>query len=77
MNSILQVYVPNDAALEQDMVDLTRSVIDLVIAGLTWKPLGAAWIPLCLVSVWGASTDDERRNEIARTWETVCLGIPC
>lgn len=71
MNGILQAYEVNNAALKEDETNIVDSVINLVVTGSAWKPFGAAWIPVCLTSVWASSTDETQKSRIQEVWRTI------
>lgn len=75
INGILRAYEPEDQKLEEENQRLTRDIIDLSLEGSMWKPIGAGWVPVCLISAWGATMDPARRKQIEKVWDESWLEI--
>jgi hypothetical protein len=68
LNGILRVYEPHDDALERENADMGHELINLSLEGSIWKPIGAGWVPVCLICAWGATTDPMRRARMEKIW---------
>merc|ERR1711939_138659 len=69
LNGLLRAYSPEDYVLEVENDQLTREIIDLSLEGSIWKPIGAGWVPVCLISAWGATMDPARKTQIEKVWD--------
>jgi hypothetical protein len=69
LNGILRAYTPDDHILEEENNRLTRTIIDLSLEGSIWKPIGAGWVPVCLISAWGSTMDPMRKKQIEKVWD--------
>lgn len=65
---ILHTYSPYDKLLDQESTQLCQRIIEICLQGSVWRPLGAAWITVCLGSAWVAVTDIEQRDAIEDAW---------
>lgn len=68
LNGILRAYEPEDLLLIDESDHLCAEIISLCHQASIWKPMGAGWIPLCLVAAWSATTDMMRKTDLARVW---------
>lgn len=75
LNGVLRAYNPEDPILEEENQRLTREIIDLSLEGSMWKPIGAGWVPVCLISAWGATMDAARKKQIEKVWDESWLEI--
>ncbi|KAF5970294.1 hypothetical protein FCOIX_10492 [Fusarium coicis] len=65
LNSILQAMYPDDSVLLLEASTLTNELITLAKGVSQYRPLGATFIPPCLVARWATSSALEaQRNEI-------------
>lgn len=68
LNGILQAYSPGDAMLAVRSFQICEELRDLSLAASELRPLGAGWIPVCLVSAWGASPDAQSKILLEQVW---------
>ncbi|KAF2802325.1 uncharacterized protein BDZ99DRAFT_455114 [Mytilinidion resinicola] len=57
LNAALRAFDPYDVALGEDAAMFHRDILLLAEEANPYRPLAAGYMPLCLVSLWGASTD--------------------
>ena len=55
LNSLLRVFSPNDIQLAADLVWFTDETMLLTDYALPFRPLGASYVPLPLISIWAAT----------------------
>lgn len=65
---ILEAYNPGDATLAVRSSQICQEIIDLSLAALELRPLGAGWIPLCLVSAWAATSNNQSKSLLEKAW---------
>jgi len=65
---ILQAYNPGDATLAVRSSQVCQEIIDLSLAAMELRPLGAGWIPMCLVSAWGATSNNQSKDLLEKAW---------
>jgi hypothetical protein len=68
LNGVLRAYEPENIVLASEADQMCGEIISLCHQAAMWKPMGAGWIPLCLVAAWSASMDAMRKTELSRTW---------
>lgn len=68
LNGILQAYIPGDTMLAARSSAICRELRDLSSAASDLRPLGAGWIPMCLVSAWAATSDARSKTLLEQTW---------
>lgn len=71
LNGVLRAYEPDDKQLLDENLFLAQEIVTLARAAERWKPVGAGWIPICLVAAWTGCTDFTMKTEIAQAWQDV------
>jgi hypothetical protein len=64
LNTILRAFDPDDVILIQESVTLPVDIITLARYAVPYRPLGASYIPLCLVAAWAATDNPLERVEV-------------
>ena len=59
LNTILRAYDSNDVSLVDESNHVAREIITLAKQASIYRPLGAAYMSLCLMSAWTASADTD------------------
>ncbi|KEF52560.1 uncharacterized protein A1O9_11403 [Exophiala aquamarina CBS 119918] len=67
-NGILQAYNPRDATLAARSSQICQEIIDLSLAALDLRPLGAGWIPICFISAWAATSNEQSKALLEEAW---------
>jgi hypothetical protein len=76
LNGILRGYNPEDVVLEKESLHISQEIINLTLEASFWRPIGAAIIPVCLMSAWAATTDIARRAQLERVWCECWTDLP-
>ncbi|KAI9041470.1 Zn(II)2Cys6 transcription factor domain-containing protein [Aspergillus affinis] len=63
LNRILSEFDPDDANLAADGVYIFDEMMILACEAARHRPLGSAYMPLCLASAWGATTDPMKKAQ--------------
>jgi hypothetical protein len=57
LNAVLRAYDPSDMLLVGDFICLSREVCLLAEDAAAYRPLGASYMSLCYMVMWGATSD--------------------
>ncbi|KAK1149036.1 hypothetical protein N8T08_007713 [Aspergillus melleus] len=63
LNRILSEFDPDDATLAADGVYIFDEMMILAVEAARHRPLGSAYMPLCLASAWSATTDEAKKAQ--------------
>lgn len=73
LNAILMVVDDVPLVLGLESLDLQREVLNLAEEASQYRPLGASYMPLCLMVVWASTSDTSLRNDAEtalRYWQS-------
>jgi hypothetical protein len=62
LNAILRALDPNRTTLREESTAIASEILSLAKRESQHRPLGASYIPLCLVAAWGATEDQSTRD---------------
>ena len=65
-NGMLRAFDPYDIPLIQESESFSNEIITLAEHVSPYRPLGASYIPLCLVAAWAATDDTSRRAHVEK-----------
>jgi hypothetical protein len=64
LNSIVSVFRPHDISLPEESATMRSEIMTLAWQVMDRRPLGAGYIPVCLIAAWIGSNDLMERAEI-------------
>ncbi|KAF2096262.1 hypothetical protein NA57DRAFT_67772 [Rhizodiscina lignyota] len=64
LNGMLRAFEPYNYALVEDSILFTNEVLALAEKAARYRPLGAGYIPLCLMAAWATLDDTSKRAEV-------------
>ena len=65
-NSILRAFDPYDISLVEESATFFNEIMALAEHASQYRPLGASYIPMCLIAAWAATNDTSRRAEVEK-----------
>lgn len=66
LNSILRAFDPCGISLAEDSASFVHEIITLAERASQFRPLGASYIPLCLMTGWAATNDISKKADIEK-----------
>ncbi len=63
-NAILSIFYPSELVFIEDWPVLYEQIVQLSKDAMSFRPLGASYIPLCLLCAWGTTDDPSKRAEV-------------
>jgi hypothetical protein len=66
LNSILRAFDPCGISLAEDSASFVHEIITLAYRASQFRPLGASYIPLCLMTGWAATNDISKQADIEK-----------
>lgn len=66
LNCVLRAIDINDSNLSEESAKFSRKILDLSEAASVHRPLGAAYIVLCLIAAWVGTTDYSVRSLVEK-----------
>jgi hypothetical protein len=66
LNSILRAFDPCGISLAEDSASFVHEIITLAYRASQFRPLGASYIPLCLMTGWAATDDISKKADIEK-----------
>lgn len=78
INCLIRAMLPPEerTPLRAEAVDFANEIVSLAYQGLPLRPLGSAFVPMCLMVAWFAPIDDATRDELVRLWEQYRADFP-
>jgi hypothetical protein len=71
INCLIRAMLPTEerAPLRIEAVGFTHEIVSLAYQAMPLRPLGSAFVPMCLMVAWFTPVDEQTRCEISRLWE--------
>ncbi len=66
LNGILRAFEPDDMGLVGESTGFSTDIITLAAQASQHRPLGASYIPPCLVAAWAATADPSKQAEVEK-----------
>lgn len=78
LNCIIRAMLPagDRLQLRVEAVEFAREIISLAYQAMPLRPLGSAFVPMCLIVAWFTPIDDMMREEISRLWDDYRTDFP-
>lgn len=78
LNCIIRAMVPVEERLQlrTEAVGFAKEIISLAYQAMPLRPLGSAFVPMCLMVAWFAPLDDATREEISSLWDEYRTDFP-
>lgn len=78
LNCIIRAMVPVEerVQLRTEAVKFATEIISLAYQAMPLRPLGSAFVPMCLIVAWFTPVDDATRGEISRLWDEYRTDFP-
>jgi hypothetical protein len=78
LNCIIRAMLPVQERLQlrTEAVGFAKEIISLAYEAMPLRPLGSAFVPMCLVVAWFTPIDDATRQEISRLWDDYRKDFP-
>jgi hypothetical protein len=78
INCLIRAMLPTEerSPLRIEAVGFTNEIISLAYQAMPLRPLGSAFVPMCLMVAWFTPVDDQTRSEISRLWEHYRTDFP-
>lgn len=64
INALLAIFEPHDTLLPLEAREFCTEIIALAKIAAPYRPLGASWVPSCLVGAWATTNDPAMRKKI-------------
>jgi hypothetical protein len=65
-NGILRAFDPDDVDLVKESASYSNDIMTLAADMSQYRPLGASYIPLCLIAAWAATEDPSKQAEVEK-----------
>lgn len=66
LNGILRAFDPDDMTLVEESVSFSNDIMTIAAHASQYRPLGASYIPLCLIAAWAAIVDPSKQAEVEK-----------
>lgn len=78
VNCLIRAMLPADerVTLRTEAVGFAKEIVSLAYQAMPLRPLGSAFVPMCLMVAWFAPIDDETRSELKNLWEQYRSDFP-
>jgi hypothetical protein len=78
LNCLVRAMVPVEDRLQlrTEAVGFTKEIISLAYQAMPIRPLGSAFVPMCLMVAWFTPVDDATRDEISWLWDQYRTDFP-
>lgn len=78
LNCLIRAMLPAEAGgtLRREAFGYNREIVTLAHEAMGYRPLGSAFMPLCLMVAWFTPEDEEMRLEIEALWAAYCADFP-
>lgn len=78
LNCVIRAMLPAEDRLQLriEAVEFAKEVISLAYQAMPLRPLGSAFVPMCLIVAWFTPIDDTTREEISRLWDDYRTDFP-
>jgi hypothetical protein len=78
LNCIIRALLPAEERLQlrTEAVGFTKEIISLAYEAMPLRPLGSAFVPMCLIVAWFTPIDDTTRQEICLLWDDYRTDFP-
>lgn len=78
LNCIIRAMLPLEERLpfRTEAVGFAKDIISLAYEVMPLRPLGSAFVPLCLIVAWFTPLDDAMREEISSLWDEYRTDFP-
>jgi len=78
LNCIIRAMLPVEqrSQLRTEAVGFAKEIISLAYQAMPLRPLGSAFVPMCLIVAWFTPIDDATREEISRLWDDYRTDFP-
>jgi hypothetical protein len=78
LNCLVRAMIPvrERPQLRTEAVGFTKEIISLAYQAMPIRPLGSAFVPMCLMVAWFTPVDDATRDEISRLWDEYRTDFP-
>lgn len=78
LNCIIRAMIPVEERLQlrTEAVGFAEEIISLAYEAMPLRPLGSAFVPMCLIVAWFTPIDDTMRQEISRLWDDYRSDFP-
>jgi len=78
LNCLVRAMVPVEERpqLRTEAVGFTKEIISLAYQAMPLRPLGSAFVPMCLMVAWFTPVDDATRDEISWLWDQYRTDFP-
>jgi hypothetical protein len=78
LNCIIRAMLPVEERLQlrTEAVGFAKEIISLAYQAMPLRPLGSAFVPMCLMVAWFTPIDDTTREEISRLWDDYRTDFP-
>ena len=78
LNCIIRAMLPAEERLQLriEAVGFAKEIISLAYEAMPLRPLGSAFVPMCLIVAWFTPIDKATREEISRLWDDYRTDFP-
>lgn len=78
LNCIIRAMLPVEERLQlrTEAVGFAKEIISLAYEAMPIRPLGSAFVPMCLIVAWFTPIDKATREEISRLWDEYRTDFP-
>lgn len=78
INCLIRAMLPAEerSTLRTEAAGYAKEIIALAYQAMPLRPLGAAFLPICLMVAWFTPMDDATRDEISRLWDEYKTDFP-
>lgn len=78
LNCIIRAMLPVEERVQfrTEAVEFAKEIISLAYQAMPLRPLGSAFVPICLIVAWFTPLDDAMRKEISSLWDEYRSDFP-
>jgi len=78
LNCLIRAMLPAEerSQLRTEAIGFTKEIISLAHQAMPIRPLGSAFVPMCLMVAWFTPVDDATRDEITCLWNQYRTDFP-
>ena len=78
LNCIIRAMLPAEERLQLriEAVEFAKEIISLAYHAMPIRPLGSAFVPMCLIVAWFTPIDSAMREELSRLWDDYRTDFP-
>lgn len=66
LNGILRAFDPDDMTMVEESASFSIDIMTVAAHASQYRPLGASYVPLCLIAAWAVTEDPPKQAEVEK-----------